>query len=179
MIRATELSGRAVVDVEAAEKIGRIDKIILDPEARRVAAFVVSNGSSFLHEGTRVTVPASAVKTIGPDAVTVRHAELARGDDQTLEGLPTVSDMVGRRVVTVDGRLLGAVDDVLVDGGDGRIVGYTLTNPDVTKFQTLVSGDRRRQPMPYLRADADLKTGRDLIVAPEGAVCSEGEDDTR
>jgi hypothetical protein len=33
--------------------------------------------------------------------------------------------------------------------------------------------------MPYLRADADLKTGRDLIVAPEGAVCREGEEEKR
>jgi uncharacterized protein YrrD len=35
MIRATELAGRAVVDIDAAEKLGTIDKIILDSARRR------------------------------------------------------------------------------------------------------------------------------------------------
>ena len=39
MIRATELGGRAVVDMDAAEKLGKIDKVILDPDGRRVAGF--------------------------------------------------------------------------------------------------------------------------------------------
>ena len=48
MIRATELAGRAVVDIDAAEKIGTIDKIILDPDGKQVAGFVVTRvGSSF------------------------------------------------------------------------------------------------------------------------------------
>jgi uncharacterized protein YrrD len=37
MIRATELSGRPVIDIDAAEKVGVIDKIILDPDGRKVA----------------------------------------------------------------------------------------------------------------------------------------------
>ena len=180
MIRATELGGRAVVDMDSAERVGRVDKVILDTDARRVAGFVVSRGENLFQEGTRVMVPASAVHAIGPDAITVRHADLSRPVDGALQGLPTVSDVVGRKVVSVDGRLLGAVDDVLVDGGDRHIIGYTLSNPDVMgKLTSLMSGDRRRHPAPYLRADADLKTGPDLIVAPEGAVCSPPEEENR
>src|SRR6266404_3571935 len=48
MIRATDLSGRAVVDMDAAEKLGRIETIIIDPEARQLAAFRLSRGGSLL-----------------------------------------------------------------------------------------------------------------------------------
>jgi uncharacterized protein YrrD len=44
MIKATDLGGRAVVDMDAAEKLGRVHKVILDPDRRRVAGFVIASG---------------------------------------------------------------------------------------------------------------------------------------
>ena len=71
MIRATELGGRAVVDVDAAEKLGKIERVVLDPDARHVAGFVVSRGSSLFNAGEHLMLAASCVHAIGPDAVTV------------------------------------------------------------------------------------------------------------
>jgi sporulation protein YlmC with PRC-barrel domain len=159
MIRATELGGRAVVDMDAAEKVGRIEKVIIDPEARRVAGFTVAHGANLISGGTRMTLPASSVHAIGPDAVTV-HGSVVAGDLAHLEELPRVSDVVGRKVVSRDGRLLGKVEDILIDDEDGRIIGYELSDKDGT----------------YLKAEADLRTGRDLIVAPEDAVAHDGHD---
>ena len=166
MIRAKELGGRAVVDMDAAEKVGKIEKVILDPDARRVAGFTVAHGSSLISHGTRVTLPASSVHAIGPDAVTV-HGSVIVNDLTRLDSLPRVSDVVGRKVVSRDGRLLGTVEDVIIDDEDGRIVGYAL---DEHKGS-------RSDHSAYLRADADLRAGKDLIVAPDDAVARDWDAD--
>jgi len=147
-----------MVDIEAAEKMGTIEKLILDPDARRVAGFVIVTGGGFPGNKERTTVPASAVHAIGPDAVTVKRDEAGADAITRLEGLPRGSDVIGRKVVTEDGRYLGKVDDVLIEREDGRIFGYVL-------------GDHHgKGKHPYLPADANLKAGKDLIVASESAM---------
>lgn len=170
MIRATELTGRAVVDLDAAEKLGRIDRVIIDPGARRVAAFGVSRGSAMRGNETHTTVPASAVYAIGPDAITVRRVGDSRQVDGDFANLPRATDVIGRRVVSRDGRLLGSIRDVLISGADGHIVGYELADSDWRAALGALFVDRKRPYGPYLRADADLRAGRDLIVAPENAI---------
>lgn len=171
MIRAKELGGRAVVDVDAAEKLGKIDRIVLDPESRRVAGFVVSKGSSIFNNTEDIVILASSVHAVGPDAVTVhRTAEVAGAG--SFDGLPRVSDIAGRKVVSDQGRLMGVVDDVLIDERDGRIIGYALAGDGLDdKLHNLVSADRGdKRGAAFLRADANLRAGKDLIVAPEDAV---------
>lgn len=174
MIRATELGRRAVVDVDAAEKLGKVDRIVLDPDARRVAGFIVSRGNSFLGGGDPLVLSAETVHAIGPDAITVHRAAAgsAAGD---FGGLPRVSDMIGRKVVSDQGRVLGTVDDVLIDEADGRIIGYALADAQLDdKIKNLVSKDGHdKKPVPYLRADANLRAGKDLIVAPEDALSAD------
>ena len=174
MIRATELSGRAVVDMDAAEKLGRVDRITIDPDARKVAAFQVTRGGP-LHAGETQVVSASSVHAIGPDAITVRREAMDGAEAARIAGLPCVSDVIGRKVVSQQGRLLGVVDDVIISGADGRIVGYQLGESNVgAKIESLFR-DRKDRRAPYLRADANLRAGRDLIVAPEDAVCTDWE----
>ena len=66
-------------------------------------------------------------------------------------------------MVSRDGRLLGKVEDVLINDEDGRIIGYELSEHDGS----------------YLRAEADLRTGRDLIVVPEDAVARDMPSEAR
>jgi uncharacterized protein YrrD len=179
MMRATELSGRAVVDIDGAEKVGAIDKIILDPDGRRIAGFVVTRGGSGF-PGTRahVLIPASAVHAIGPDAVTIRQSAVAGTDMTHLETLPRGTDVIGRKVVSEDGRFLGKVGDVLLDRADGRIVGYQLSDHTPgAKFEEMLGKDKKRRDTPYLPADAKIRTGRDLIVASEDAVSYDWKDE--
>lgn len=184
MIRATELAGRAVVDIDAAEKLGTIDKIILDPDGRRVAGFVVAKGgSAFPGSKAHMVIGSSAVHAIGPDAVTIRTSAVAGSDTAHLDTLPRGSDVIGRKVVSEDGRFLGKVSDVLIDRTDGRIIGYLLAeHTPGAKFEEMFGKDKKkRRELPYLPADAKIRTGRDLIVASEDAVSYDwaDEDTTR
>ena len=165
MIRASELAGRPVVDIDMAEKVGTIEKLILDPNGQRVAGFVIARGGGFASNKGRTTIPASAVHAIGPDAVTVKREGAATVDVARLEGLPRGSDVIGRKIVTEDGRYLGKVDDVLIEREGGRIFGYVLTDH---------KGKGKR---PYLPAESNLKAGKDLIVASESAMRYDWKDE--
>ena len=180
MIRATELAGRAVVDIDAAEKLGTIDKIILDPDGRKVAGFVVAKaGSGFPGSKSHTLIGAGAVHAIGPDAVTIRQSAVAGSDTTHLETLPRGSDVIGRKVVSENGRFLGKVSDVLIDRADGRIIGYLLTeHTPGAKFEEMFGKDKKkRRESPYLPADTNIRTGRDLIVASEDAVSYDWADE--
>jgi sporulation protein YlmC with PRC-barrel domain len=172
MIRATELAGRAVIDIDAAERLGTIDKLILDPDGRRVAGFVISRGSGFPGNKAQTIIPAAAIHAIGPDAVTVHQKGVAGSNTEELEKLPRGSDVIGRKIVSEDGRFLGKVSDVLIDRETGSIIGYLLSEhtPSKKLEEMLGDGRKKRRDLAYLPADANLRTGRDLIVASEDAV---------
>jgi sporulation protein YlmC with PRC-barrel domain len=179
MIRATELAGRAVIDIEAAERIGTIDKLILDPEGRRIAGFVVARAGSALTGGkSSILIPASAVHALGPDAVTVRQSAASGSDVSRLEALPRGQDVIGRKVVSEDGRFLGKVSDVLIERSDGQIRGYLLADHKPGRLlDEMLGRAKQRHQHPYLPADVKLRTGRDLIVTSEDAVSYDWTDE--
>jgi uncharacterized protein YrrD len=173
MIKGSQLVGRAVIDMEAAERLGRIKEIIVQRDGERVAGFVVVHGETIVGTGgTRRVIPASALHSIGPDAITVRGSAMkARLAD--LESLPRMSDVVGHKMVTRSGRLLGLIDDILINGADGTIIGFAVGEGVRNKLENFFNPQRSRIHG-YVRADADLQVGNELIVVPDDALI-EGE----
>jgi sporulation protein YlmC with PRC-barrel domain len=169
-MRAERLKGLAVVDLDAAEKIGTISDVLLDPAARRVAGLIVARGQSLLG-GQEFTLPASAVHALGHDAVTVRRPG---ADDAIahLAGLPRLAQVVGRKVVTESGRLVGTIGDVEIDPRDGRILGYPIEGRAAGGLAGLFgAGDPSDAARgAYILADADLRVGRELVVVPDEAL---------
>ena len=173
MIKGSQLVGRAVIDMEAAERLGRIKEIIVQRDGERVAGFVVVHGETIVGTGgTRRTIPASAVHSIGPDAITLRGSAM-KERVADLESLPRMSDVVGHKMVTQSGRLLGSIDDVLINGADGTIIGFAVGQGVRNKLEKFFN-PQRSGIRGYVRADADLQVGNDLIVVPDNALI-EGE----
>jgi len=169
MIRAKDLDGRAVVDLESAEKIGYVDEIFLDPAGERIAWFSVSEHSSLVGGGRRTFVPPSAVESIGPEAIMVRPGTGRDAPAGSPESFPRLSRVTGRKVVTQSGKVAGAIADVLIDGAGGRIVGYQLKDASWTSSlgEMFKGGDDHPD---YVRADADLRLSDELLVVPDDAV---------
>jgi uncharacterized protein YrrD len=173
MIKGSQLVGRAVIDMEAAERLGRIKEIIVQRDGERVAGFVVVHGETIVGTGgTRRVIPASAVHSIGPDAITVRGSAM-KERLADLDSLPRMSDVVGHKMVTQSGRLLGSIDDVLINGADGTIIGFAVGEGVRNKLENFFNPQRSRIHG-YVRADADLQVGNELIVVPDNALI-EGE----
>jgi sporulation protein YlmC with PRC-barrel domain len=170
MIRASKLKGIGLVDIDRAEKIGEVGEVFIDPEARQVAGFGVRRGQSFLGGDEMLLLPASAVRAIGPDAITVGGASVGASEPR-LAAMPRLSQIVGRRVVTTGGRALGPIGDVLVEPETGRIAGYALETGVGGGLRSLFAGPGD-EPDEYIRADANLRVGRDLVVAPDESLVS-------
>ncbi len=81
-----------------------------------------------------------------------------------LDNLPRMSDIIGHKMVTQSGRLLGVIDDVLINRGDGTIIGFVV-GEGVSELQHLQSAAFPRV-RGYVRAEADLHVGKDLIIVP-------------
>jgi uncharacterized protein YrrD len=174
MIKASQLLGRAVIDMEAAERLGKIKEIILQRDGERVAGFVVVRGETIVGTGgTKRIIPASALHSIGPDAITVRGSAMKERSPDDLDNLPRMSDVIGHKMVTRSGRLLGSIDDVLINGADGTIVGFAVGEGVRNKLESIFNPQRSRIHG-YVRADADLQVGNELIVVPDDALI-EGE----
>jgi uncharacterized protein YrrD len=172
MIRGSQLIGRSVIDMEAPERLGKNREIIVQRDGERVAGFIVVHGETIVGSGgKRRMIPASAVYSIGPDAMTVRGSSMQ--DLAELDNLPRMSDIIGHKMVTRSGRLLGVIDDMLINGRDGTIVGFIVGEGVRGKLENIFNPQRARLHG-YVRADADLHVGKELIVVPDDALI-EGE----
>jgi sporulation protein YlmC with PRC-barrel domain len=176
MIRASGLYGRAVIDLDTAERVGEIDDIIVDPYGPGIAGYVVACDRSVFRSKKRIIVPNDAVHAIGPDAVTMRSAGAPDYHTAHLDALPRLSELTGRRMVSYGGRFLGAVEDALVSERDGRIIGYPLERQGPSTWLDTAFGFNWRSERPdYVRADAALRIGARLIVVPDDAIATGGD----
>jgi len=163
--------------MESATRVGKIKEIIVQRDGERVIGFSVTQGETLVGTGgTRRVIPASALYAIGPDAITVRSVN-EREPIEELEQLPRMSDVVGHKMVTQSGRLLGTIDDLLLNGADGKIIGFAVGESIRSKFENMFQSGHSKISG-YVRADADLQVGNDLIVVPDDALI-EGEPDTQ
>src|SRR5712675_2068515 len=65
---------------EKNRRLGKIKEIIVQRDGEGVAGFVVVHGKTIVGTGgTRQMIPASAVYSIGPDAMTVRGSAMKQG----------------------------------------------------------------------------------------------------
>jgi hypothetical protein len=79
-----------------------------------------------------------------------------------------MSDVIGHKMLTRSGRLLGAIDDMLINGADGTIIGFVVGEGVRNKLENIFNPQRPRIHG-YVRA-ADLQVGNKLIIVPDDAL---------
>jgi uncharacterized protein YrrD len=164
-----------VIDLDAADRIGRIDELIVDPYAPCIAGYIVA-GRPALTGRRRFVLPVEAVEAVGPDAITIRMADRSLTSTPHLDALPRFSELTGRKMVSFGGRLLGSVQDALIDERNGRIVGYPLEQSRPAEWiESLFGFGGRRESLEFVRADAALRVGARLIVVPDDAIAGADE----
>lgn len=128
MKKRKELQGLAVMDVSGGKKLGSIEDLVISPEDGRVLGLTLGGGGML--GGSRTFVSADDIRSIGADAVTVEGDNVARPESEMSEELSAARDasrsLVGKKVVTEGGSLLGTVSDYLVDESARRVSGLTV-----------------------------------------------------
>ncbi len=168
---AKALRDRAVIQADTAEKLGNVQDVVLDPAAGVVDGLLVTRGQSLLG-GTSTFVPTSQIRAIGPDAILALIRASENNPPPDRPGSVRLSDLIGRKVVSQSGQLLGSVADVQIDDAGLRLVGYAMEDTSRSGTLKKVLFGRAGQSHEYVPADADLRVGPDAIVVPDDAVAS-------
>ncbi len=132
-MRFSELKGRAVVSLDDATKIGEVEDLMVDPVSLHVVSLRVHAG----HFKAPLTIPAGDVQSVGADAVTLTtNSTLAgapspdtdTGPDSAASAAPAVelTSVLGTKVVTDAGTLVGRLSDVVLDWSQLAITGYEV-----------------------------------------------------
>lgn len=109
------LRKRKVVDTATAETIGRVAGVHIDASRSALRSLRLKGR----HAGH---IPYADIISVGPDAVTVRSADVVVEED---DDAPSDSDAIGSRVLDDAGYDLGTLKD-LTAGQDGTVVSLSV-----------------------------------------------------
>src|SRR5690242_16729368 len=131
-MNSQEVTGLPVINIVDGTKVGTIAHLYLDLAARQVVGFAIAPDGGWF--GGKVepapTVAASAVRSLGPDALTVddREAAHAAWVGATYGALLTVDQLAGRPVVTASGADLGHLAAVEFDSETFALTGLEVAS---------------------------------------------------
>lgn len=70
-----------------------------------------------------------------------------------------ITEIVGKRVMTDDGLMLGEIDDVVIDSSSGALV-YVLLGVDDTNKEMFKTDEKGRMVLPF----REMKSVKDVVV---------------
>ena len=165
-MHSTDVTGLPVINIIDGTKVGTIAHIYLDLAAKQVVGFAIAPDGGWF--GGKMepapTIAAMAVRSLGPDALTVDDlvASHAAWVGATYGALLTVDQVAGRPVVTASGTALGQVAAVDFDDETFALTGITVT-PGRFRTPTQLPIDR------LVQLDADPITVSDAVRADRAA----------
>jgi uncharacterized protein YrrD len=161
--QSRELIGKPIVSAESGHKLGKVADLLLDDVQGRMVGIVIGGGWF----GSERVLPYVDVQTVGPDAI------VARSESGVLDAkqwhkrgahAARTSTLRNKRVVTKDGREIGAVKDVYVDEKTGTLTGCEITERGLIARHAV------------LPQSGDITIGRDVVVIPDQAAKVGGQD---
>lgn len=168
-MKATDLRGKAVVTIEGAEKLGRVEDVLIDTDAQRLVALQIKTDRAAELE----SVPVERIHSIGRDAITLedgapgreRHPARERRPESG-EGMITLDKLLGTKVLSYEGNLLGTVAEVDFDPSSFQITEYEVSSGTLGD----ITGRRKR-----LLATPDIHFGKGIMTVPEEAYAAPSE----
>lgn len=140
MLKAiSEVMGNKLVDLDKSQAIGQVTNWVINPAERKLSALVVKPAGVFTR--TMVVTTADIVE-YGPQMIVIRN-QTAMVPPEEVVGLPqllkTHHRVMGERVETTKGKLIGKVEDVLFETTDSTLQKFYIkptllglvTRPDV------------------------------------------------
>lgn len=125
LLRASELPGRPVVTV-AGEDPAQVRDVVYDTTSGEIVGFTLAKRTLFGGKMKQV-LPWGNVTGLGPHAVVVESEEAFTPKDE-LAAPPDDREVIGARVLTDGGTVIGTVQDLVVRVHEGTadIVGYEI-----------------------------------------------------
>lgn len=156
LLRARELTGRPVVTL-GGEFVGEIKDVVFERSGGSIAGFTLRNPRLF-SRARKDSLPWEGVHGVGRDAVMIPDPDvMVPSKELAPRKQARKADVLRDRVLTDNGRELGTVVDVVLQGGtDLEVVGYELEASEALG----TAGRRVFIPLP----DTVAVSGENLIV---------------
>ncbi len=134
MRKSKQFLGMPVISLEEGQQVGSIRGLVVNPAFKNVAALIIEQKGWFREQKF---IPFSKVHNIGDDAVTIDRVSRAEKGVSMPEILKLIKErvnVVGSRLVTENGTVLGVVDEYYVDLQTGDIVGLEFSGGTVSNL---------------------------------------------
>jgi len=154
--KSKKIMGMPVVSLADGHQLGRVKRLLIDQQKMVIAAFTIDRKGWFKEQPV---IPYSHVKSVGNHAVTVDQASavVRLSSISELEALAKKSlPVLGVRVISEEGTVLGTVNDFYFDPQDGTIHSLEIKSG-------LLYGSR------VLENSLIITCGRDAIIVKGGA----------
>lgn len=148
-----EIRGLSAVSVAEGKELGKIDALLVDVATNRVRWLRLGKTGFF---GETRVISVDAVQAIGENAITVDSEASAVPIDEVGEAQELSQDprrIVGNRMLTDKGRLLGKIRDYEIDEETYEITRYVIGKDD------LIGAQSRQVPADYV-----LTIGPDAVL---------------
>ncbi|GER89186.1 hypothetical protein KDW_33480 [Dictyobacter vulcani] len=154
----SEIKGLAAVTMDLGKKMGSIEDFYLDIQTHTVPGFEVKTGL-IGHRSMLI----DAVKGIGDDALTFTNEDalIKESDEPVLKGSFKGRDLLGYRVLSEGGTVVGTVGNILLAVNlpqSIQVIGYELTGGLRERF-----GKR----YPTFTIQQIARYGQDVLVVPD------------
>ena len=115
-----QLIARPVVSRESGDNLGRVNDLLIDTSRGTLKGFAVIR-----YDGSCALTDCRDVVAVGVQILVKRDESLVWSEASPLNTtLRARRDLIGRKVITAEGRKLGRLADVVVCGADARCVIY-------------------------------------------------------
>lgn len=159
-MNSKQIRGLTVINIADGTQVGTIDQVFLDLAAKQVVGFSITQGRGPFGGAldNAPTVAASAVHSLGPDALTLDDVAAAHAAwvDGAYGSIEPVHDVVGRKVVTEGGTDVGQVAAVEFDERTFAITEIEVS-PGFMKSNT------------HIPLDQLVRIGQDVVVVADVA----------
>lgn len=149
-----------IISLTEGQKIGSVRGLVVNPRKMEVSALLVDQKGFFKEQ--RV-IPYTKVNSVGDNAITVDRSNNAEKVVNLPEIVSLIKDkvsLIGSKVITEKGRVLGVVEEFYVDTETGKVLSLEITG---SFLQGLFKGRAR------LDIDDLVTMGKDVVIASGGA----------
>lgn len=152
MKKSVDILGLPIISITEGTELGKVRSLVINPAIGAVAALAIDDGKWYL--GAKL-LPFSAITGLGEYAVTIENGNsvILYNENQEFEKLLTSEiAVIGTKVLTKSGRILGKVNEFIVDLS-GKITACEVED---------VNGD-----ITHLPAQRILTFGKDVLIVGE------------
>ena len=120
MKKGRDLLGLPIIENVTGQRLGEVEDLVYQPGKFKISGFLIDKGN-WIHSAKQVSVETAPI-------VAVTGIKVATAKVLKAKGSHLVSTLQGKKVKTAGGKLLGTVQDVLLDDTCTAITGLEISD---------------------------------------------------